>query len=133
MLTILRRDEAFHVPLNVHFMREVLARKPEVSRRRLQLIYHLLFVTLVASTVASRRRAQRFDNIPVGVLARAYAEQLAGLFAHEADLGLTPPHWLLRLMGIDRRALTDITERVATSVAAAEASADRERVVVTAL
>ena len=132
MLTILTRDEAFHVPLNVHFMREVLRRKPNVSRRRLQFIYHLLFVTLVASTIASRRRAKRFDNISVGDLARAYAEQLAGLFTHEHDLGLTPPRWLLKLLGIHDK-LDQITDRVATSVAAAAASADRRQVVVTAL
>src|SRR6185369_5987898 len=28
MLTILTRDESFHVPLNVHFLRETLARNP---------------------------------------------------------------------------------------------------------
>src|SRR5690606_16900690 len=32
MLTILTRDESFHVPLNVHFLRLVLERQPE-SRR----------------------------------------------------------------------------------------------------
>jgi hypothetical protein len=133
MLAILTRDEAFHVPLNVHFIRELLRRKPEVSRARLTFIYQLLFVTLVASTIASRRRAQKFDHIPLKDLARAYAEQLAGLFLHEKDLALEPPHWLLRLLGIDRDELEHITEKVAISVAAAEASADRQKVVVTAL
>ncbi len=133
MLAILTRDESFHVPLNVHFLREVLRRKPEVSRRRMRLIYQLLFVTLVASTIASRRRAQAFDRIPLQTLARAYAEQLAGLFEHEADLDLRPPRWLLRLMRIDERALGALRERVAIDVAAAEAAADRDKVVVTAL
>jgi hypothetical protein len=133
MLTILTRDESFHVPLNVHFIREVLRRKPDVSRRRMQVIYDLLFVTLVASTIASRRRAKRFDRIPLEVLSRAYAEQLAGLFLHERDLRLEPPRRLLRLMGMDREELERITDKVAVSVAAAEQSADRERVVVTAL
>jgi hypothetical protein len=133
MLTILTRDEAFHVPLNVHFVREVLRRNPKVSRRRMRVVYQLLFVALVASTAASRRRAQKFDRIPVGVLARAYAEQLAGLFMHEDDLGLDPPRWLLRLLGMDEAALERITDKVAVSVEAAAAAADRSKVVVEAL
>jgi len=133
MLRILTRDEAFHVPLNVHFMREVLRRKPELSRRRLQLLYSTLFVALVASTVASRRRAKAFDGLSVQELARAYAEQLAGLFLHEEDLALRPPRWLLRLVGIRDDELDAITSQVATSVAAAEASADRTAVTVTSL
>lgn len=132
MLAILTRDEAFHVPLNVHFIREVLKRK-KVSRLRMRVIYNVLFVALVASTIASRRRAQKFDQIPLRDLSRAYAEQLAGLFLHEQQLDLKPPSWLLRLVGIRSDELDQITERVAISIAAAEASADREKVVVTAL
>lgn len=133
MLAILTRDEAFHVPLNVHFIREILRRKPEVSRRRLQLIYNLVFVALVASSFASRRRAQAFDKIPFKELSRAYVEQLAGLFLHERDLDLAPPRLLLWLFGMTNKDLEQITERVAVSVAAAEASADRQKVAVTAL
>ena len=132
MLAILTRDEAFHVPLNVHFMKEILKRRPG-SKVRLQVIYNLLFVTLIASTVASRRRAKKFDKIPVGELARAYAEQLAGLFLHEKELGLRPPLWLLRLLGIQQRRIAEIGNEAAISVEAAAASADRQRVVVTAL
>jgi hypothetical protein len=132
LLAILTRDEAFHVPLNVHFLREVL-RRQGVSMLRLRVVYNLLFVALVLSTVASRRRAQKFDKIPLGVLARAYAEHLAGLFLHERDLKLTPPIWLLRVLGVDTRALAKIAEQAAISVEAAAASADRERVVVAAL
>ncbi|HSC85709.1 MAG TPA: ferritin-like domain-containing protein, partial [Polyangiaceae bacterium] len=33
MLTILTRDESFHVPLNVHFLRQVLERNPKAKRR----------------------------------------------------------------------------------------------------
>ncbi len=132
MLAILTRDEAFHVPLNVHFIREILRRK-KVSRVRMRVIYNLLFVALVASTIASRRRAQKFDNIPLRDLSRAYAEQLAGLFLNEEDLDLKPPTWLLRVVGITPDELDGITDRVAVSVAAAEAAADREKVVVTAL
>lgn len=132
MLAILTRDEAFHVPLNVHFIREVLRRK-KVSRLRMKVIYNVLFVALVASTIASRRRAQAFDRIPLRDLSRAYAEQLAGLFLNEEELDLKPPSWLLRLVGIRKDELEKITERVAIGIAAAEASADREKVVVTAL
>ncbi len=132
MLAILTRDEAFHVPLNVHFMKEVLKRRPG-SRLRLRVIYNLLFVALVASTLASRRRAQKFDKIPAGELARAYAEQLAGLFLHEEELGLRPPLWLLRLLGVEKSRIAEIGREAAVSVEAAAASADRERVVVTAL
>src|SRR5262245_7160008 len=35
MLTILTRDESFHVPLNVLFLREVMARAPAGAARRL--------------------------------------------------------------------------------------------------
>lgn len=133
MLTILTRDEAFHVPLNVHFIREVLRRKPDVSRRRMKVIYNLLFVALVASTIASRRRAKAFDKLSVAELSRAYAEQLAGLFNHESDLDMKPP-WIIRqIFGMDDEALSAITDKVAVSVAAAEASVDRRQVDVTAL
>lgn len=132
MLAILTRDEAFHVPLNVHFIREIL-RKKKVSKTRMKVIYNVLFVALVASTIASRRRAQKFDRVPLAVLSRAYAEQLAGLFLNESELDLQPPRWLLRLVGISDDELDAITDKVAISVAAAEASADREKVVVTAM
>ena len=132
MLAILTRDEAFHVPLNVHFIREIL-RKKKVSKVRMKVVYNLLFVALVASTIASRRRAQKFDHIPLKDLSRAYAEQLAGLFLNEEELDLAPPLWLLRLVGIEKHELDAITDKVAISVAAAEASADREKVVVTAM
>lgn len=133
MLTILTRDEAFHVPLNVHFIREVMKRKPEISRRRMRFIYKLLFVALVASTIASRRRAQPFDRVPLKVLARAYTEQLAGLFLNEPDLDLQPPKFLLKLFGLDHEALEQVRDKVAVSVAAAEQAADRSQVVVSAL
>jgi hypothetical protein len=132
MLTILTRDEAFHVPLNVHFVREVL-RRERPSRWRLWLLYQLLFVALVASTVASRRRARAFDGLSTRELGRAYAEQLAGLFLHERDLALGPPRWLLWLVGIRGSEVARITDEAAVSVAAAEASADRRGVAVTAM
>src|SRR4051812_34603883 len=86
MLTILTRDESFHVPLNVHFLREALMRSSPSMRPRLQVIHHLLFAALLASAAASRRRAERFDRIPFAELATAYAEHLGRLFLHEPDL-----------------------------------------------
>ena len=133
LLAILTRDEAFHVPLNVHFIREVLRRNPGVSTVRMQAIYTLLFIALVLSTIASRRRTKAFDKLEVRELARAYAEQLTGLFSHEEDLRLRPPRWLLRMVGIADHELDAITADVATSVAAAQASADRGTVDLDAL
>jgi len=129
MLTILTRDESFHVPLNVHFLRAAIARAPE-ARPRLRALYHATFLALCASTIPSRRRAERFDRIPLGVLSRAYAEQLARLFLEEADLGLRPSPLLLRAFGLDREALLRAPSPV--SLAAAERAAERENVSVEA-
>jgi hypothetical protein len=130
MLTILTRDESFHVPLNVHFLRAALAVAPG-SRARLQRLYHLTFAALVASTVASRRRARRFDGIETRVLARAYAEQLARLFLEERDLAIDPSPMLLAAFGLDRDALLRTPSSV--DLAAAERAVDRESVIVEAL
>jgi hypothetical protein len=133
MLTILTRDESFHVPLNVHFLREAL-RHGDASRLKLQVVHHLLFAALCASAYASRRRAERFDGIPFAELSRAYAEQLGKLFLHERDLSLRPPKLLLRLFGLDARALAASEDGPsAVSVEAAEAAVDRDAVRVTAL
>jgi hypothetical protein len=129
MLTILTRDESFHVPLNVHFLREAVARAP-AARTRLRALYHATFLALVASTAASRRRAGRFDRIPGGVLANAYATELARLFLEEEDLGITPSNLLLRAFRLDRRALLGSPSPV--SLEAAERAAERENVVVEA-
>jgi hypothetical protein len=122
MLTILARDESFHVPLNVHFMRAALAAAPE-ARPRLRRLYHAMFVALVASTIASRRRAKRFDGIEARVLARAYAEQLARLFLDERDLAIEPSRLLLAAFGLDRSALLRTPSPV--DLAAAERAVDR--------
>jgi hypothetical protein len=133
MLTILTRDESFHVPLNVHFLREVLARTPWTSKIRLKPLYHLLYGTLIASSYASRRRALAFDKIPFEVLSKAYAEHLGRLFLHEADLSLEPSSLLLRAFGLKKAVLRKSEDLSAVSVAAAEAAVERENVVVTAL
>jgi hypothetical protein len=133
MLTILTRDESFHVPLNVHFLRETLKRTPKRDRLRLKAIYNVLFVALLGSSAASRRRAERFDKIPFKELSRAYAEQLGRLFLHESDLDFAPPAVLLRLFGLDRDELAGRGDPSAVSIEAAEAAVEREHVVVTAL
>jgi hypothetical protein len=129
MLAILTRDESFHVPLNVHFLREALALSPG-SRPRLRALYHATFAALLASTVASRRRAGRFDRIPVGVLARAYATELSRLFLEEHDLGIRPHPILLRSFGLDPGVL--IRSPSPVSLEAAERAAEREGVTVQA-
>ncbi len=131
MLTILTRDESFHVPLNVHFLRRIVERSPKGSLRRLRPLYHLLTAALMASAYASRRRAKRFDNIAFATLARAYAEHLGRLFVHAEDLGFTPSRALLATVGLRRSDLAGYEDL--TSVAAAERAADRSRVVVDAL
>ncbi len=96
MLTVLARDESFHVPLNVHFLREVLTRRP-AAKKRLAWIHALLFSSLLLLPFASRPKARAFDGIPRLVLVRAYAEALGGLFLHEPELGLSPPRWVTGL------------------------------------
>lgn len=133
MLTVLTRDESFHVPLNVHFLRHVLARTPGPARRRLRRIYTLLFASLVALPLASRPKARAFDRIGTLELARAYAEHLGRLFAGEPDLGLPPPRSLLRLLGIDPETLVRGDDPAVSGIEAAERAADRENVRVSAL
>ncbi len=133
VLTILTRDEAFHVPLNVHFLREALAHEKGVSRVRLRAIYNVLYVALLLSAWASRRKAGLFDKIPFEDLCRAYAEHMARLFVKESDLDLEPPAFILRLFGLSKDGLRRAEDTSAVSIAAAEAAIDRERVAVTAL
>lgn len=132
ILAILTRDESFHVPLNVHFLRSVL-RRGGGGTARLRRIYHALYVALLASAAASRRRTERFDGIPFAVLSRAYAEQLGKLFVQEDDLGFRPSALLLRAFGLSRADLARGDGPSVVSAAAAEAAADRARVVVTEL
>ncbi len=131
MLTILTRDESFHVPLNVHFLRRILERKEAGALRRLRPLYHLLTAALMASAAASRRRAKHFDNIPFKVLARAYAEHLGRLFTHAEDFGLKPSRVLLATVGLRRRDLHGHDDLL--SAEAAERAAERTQLVVEAL
>jgi hypothetical protein len=131
MLTILTRDESFHVPLNVHFLRRILARQGPEATKRLRPLYHLLTASLMASAYASRRRAKTFDRLPFQTLARAYAEHLGKLFVHADDLGFTPSTALLATVGLRKRDLADAADLI--SVEAAEKAADRRNVIVEAL
>ncbi len=131
MLTILTRDESFHVPLNVHFLRQVLSRNP-AAQRRLKWIFRLLFSSLVCLPLASRPKAKAFDGIGTRRLARAYAEQLSHVFLNEPDLGLEPPTLVLWLLGLSKAKLRKCREPSPTSIEAAERAADREAVIVTA-
>ncbi len=132
MLTILTRDESFHVPLNVHFLRLIFERDPD-ARKRVKPIFYLLFFSLLALPWASRPKAQTFDQIPARDLRRGYAEQLGSLFLNEPELGLTPPLWLLRALGLDPQALVKGESLSVASVEAAEQAADRSQVRVNAL
>lgn len=133
MLTILTRDESFHVPLNAHFLRRVLAhQRPSLfGRLRLQTIYHVLSFALTGLAAASRETAARFDRITFHTLARAYIEHLGRLFVHAEDLGFVPSRLLLRQYGLSRADLEDHDDVL--SVEAAERNADRSKVVVEAL
>jgi hypothetical protein len=133
MLTILTRDESFHVPLNVHFLRQVLRRSSGKHQWRLRLLYRLLFASLVLLPLASRPKAQAFDGIGTLELSRAYAEQLAKLFQNESDLDFAPPRLLLWALGLSPKDLLRGEDIAATSIEAAERAADRDDVVVTAL
>jgi hypothetical protein len=133
MLTILTRDESFHVPLNVMFLRHVLRRTPSAARRRLALLHKLLFASLVMLPLASRPKAKAFDGISTAELAREYARHLARLFEREPELGLAPPRLVLWALGVKSAPAHDATDASVTSVEAAEQAADRAGVRVEAL
>jgi len=133
VLKILTRDESFHIPLNVHFIRSMLERHPGRSRFRLRLIYQVVFHSLVAMSYGSRKVAERFDHVTSRELTTAYVENLGRLFAHEADLDFAPPKHLLRAYGITDERLAESDGPSAISVEAAEKAARREEVEVTAL
>jgi hypothetical protein len=122
----------FHVPLNVHFIREILKRHPERSRLRLKAVYQLVFHSLVLMSWGSRKVAQDFDGIPLRELTTAYVENLGRLFAQEPDLRFAPPRHLLRAFGVTAERLAEHGPG-AISVEAAERAARREHVEVTAL
>lgn len=132
MLTILTRDESFHVPLNAHFLRRVLAHEQpsRLGRLRLRAIYQTLSFALTGLAAASRETAAAFDHISFQMLARAYTEHLGRLFVYAHDLGFAPSRFLLSCFGLSRDALAGHDDVL--SPEAAERAADRSRVVVDA-
>jgi hypothetical protein len=133
VLAILTRDESFHVPLNVHFIREVLKHEPGRSRARLKAIYQMVFHSLVLLSFGSRKVAQDFDRITWKELTTAYVENLGRLFLNESDLDFAPPRPLLRAFGLNRKTLAETQGMSVIGAEAAEAAANREDVVVSAL
>ncbi|HMR08924.1 MAG TPA: ferritin-like domain-containing protein [Polyangiaceae bacterium] len=131
MLTILTRDEAFHVPLNVHFLRRVLVGKSAADRLRLFVLYRLVFVSLLLLPLASRPKAGAFDDLSVAELSRGYGRELARVFSSAPDLGLPPPWLLLPLIGVGPADAAKAHSP--TSARAAEAAADRSHLQVSAL
>lgn len=132
MLTILTRDESFHVPLNVHFLRQVVLRNP-AAKKRLRWVFLLLFYSLAILPWASRPKAKLFDRVEARDLARGYVEMLSRLFLSEPDLGLEPPGFVLFLLGLNKKELRRLEGPGVASIETAELAADRERVEVTAL
>ena len=128
MLTILTRDEAFHVPLNVHFMKRALEGSSRSRVLRLRLSFWLIYVALVCLPLASRPKSRAFDRLDTLELSRAYARELARVFGREPGLPLEPPRWLLSLLGVDLDALLRADGPAVTSVEAAENAAQRDDV-----
>ncbi len=128
MLTILTRDEAFHVPLNVHFMKRALEQSSRGSVLRLRIVFVLVFVALVCLPLASRPKSRAFDRLDTLELSRAYARELSRVFTRESGLPLSPPAWLVALLGVDRERIRRAEGPAVTSIAAAERAAERERV-----
>jgi hypothetical protein len=133
MLTILTRDESFHVPLNVHFLKHAMKGKSWQTKLKLRALYKVMFLALLGSAYASRRKAKAFDQIEFKELARAYAEHLAALFAREPDLGFTPPPFVLEWLDIDENTLDKSEAARVTSIEEAEKAVDRTTTVVSAL
>jgi hypothetical protein len=127
MLTVLTRDESFHVPLNVHFLCRIFERDP-AALPRARVLYRLLFTSLVLLPLASRPKARAFDDIPTLALARAYARELAALFLDRPELGIRPPRLLLALLRVEPAAHGGSV----TSALSAERAAERENVEVLA-
>jgi hypothetical protein len=133
MLTVLTRDEAFHVPLNVHFMKRALAGASAPSVLRLRVVFGMMFVALVCLPVASRPKSRAFDKLDTLELCRAYARELSRVFAREPGLPFDPPSWLLTLLGVDLEEIRGSSTAAVTSVEAAERAANRDDVEITAL
>jgi hypothetical protein len=128
MLTILTRDEAFHVPLNVHFMKRALEGSSRIAVLRLRVMFSLVYLALVCLPLASRPKSRAFDRLDTLELSRAYARELARVFGREPGLPLEPPRWLLAVLGVDLNAILRGDGPAVTSIEAAEHAARRDDV-----
>jgi hypothetical protein len=135
MLTILTRDESFHVPLNVHFLKEILRHEPRRrgDRMRRRAVAGAVHMGLVASAYRSRKAAAAFDKIGLTELATAYLSNLACIFESEPELGVRTPRLLLRSFGVSRIDVTNGARESITNEEAAIRAADRSKVEVSAL
>jgi hypothetical protein len=132
MLTILTRDEAFHVPLNVHFVRRALEGKSALTRARLGVVFHVVFAALVALPIRSRPKTGAFDRLGKKELARGYARELARVFRGDPGIKLEPPRWIERVLGLTEKD-RELEGPAITSNEAVDRAAERDRVQVTAL
>lgn len=98
MLSILSRDESFHVPLNAHLL-ERLHSRSALGRLRLRLLASFLVSTLTLLPWASRPKTQAFDGLSARMLARAYAENMDRALRRVPGVGLGAPWILLVLLG----------------------------------
>lgn len=129
MLTILTRDESFHVPLNVFFLRNVLERSSRYDRARLRVVHKLMFLSLLLLPLSSRPKSKAFDRLGTLDLVRAYGRQMALLFLKEDDLPFEPPWLVLGLLGIRKSELQRSRGPSVVGEEAAEGAADRRNVV----
>jgi len=88
---VLARDESFHVPLNVHFMRQV---------SKMRGVYHVLYSALIGSAYASRKVAFNFEHIPFKELAGAHA---TGLVRDRARLSACAERTSVARVRIERK------------------------------
>ncbi len=117
MLATLASDESFHVPLNIYFLRRILERCGPADVRRLKVVHQLLFIALVLLPIASRPKSKAFDQLSTLQLSRAYAQELDRVFSQSADLPLSSPSWLLRLLRVRQGSAAPIVEHDPTAEA----------------
>lgn len=132
MLMILTRDEAFHVPLNVHFVRRALEGKSALTRARLGVVFHVVFAALVALPARSRPKTAAFDRLGKKELARGYARELSRVFRGDPGMKLEPPRWVERVLGLTEKDRAPDGPAI-TSDEAVDDATDRDCLRVTAL
>ncbi len=102
MLSILSRDESFHVPLNIHLLEKMSSKHP-LARLRLKVQCAFLVSTMVLLPWASRPKTGAFDGLGALELSRAYAENMDRALRRAKGLGLGVPWVVRRALGVSRR------------------------------